>query len=49
VKIIDQLEEQGLIEKEQDGRKNILSLTDKGREKAEALRDLVEVGGENQK
>jgi DNA-binding MarR family transcriptional regulator len=48
VKIIDQLEDKDLIEKEPGGRKKILSLTDKGREKAEALRDLVEAGGENQ-
>ena len=47
-KILGRLEDLGLIEGEEQGRKKVYSLTEKGREKAEALKEAVEAGGENQ-
>jgi len=48
-KILGQLEDYGFTTTTKEGRKKTHTLTEKGREKAEALRELVEAGkGENQ-
>jgi len=46
--ILGRLEDLGLIEGEDQGRKKIYTVTEKGREKAEALKKAVKAGGENQ-
>jgi DNA-binding MarR family transcriptional regulator len=48
VRILDKLEEYGLVEREKDGRKVNCSLTDEGQERAEALVNFLEAGGESQ-
>ncbi|WP_394324598.1 winged helix-turn-helix domain-containing protein [Haloplanus natans] len=48
VRILQKLEENGLVEGEKEGRKKNYKLTDEGQERAEALVNFLEAGGENQ-
>jgi DNA-binding MarR family transcriptional regulator len=43
VKIVDNLNEKGLVEREKSGRKKFISLTGKGEEYAELFNDILEL------
>lgn len=49
VKIVAQLEEEGLVESQKQGRKKILTLTDKGKKYSDLFIDMLEMFQENDK